>query len=96
MTDSVKLIQKEWHQVCVISEVVIGVDDLREIYPDSTDEELQDMLVRLKNEELEPDKVVADANDIDLTFDWEMVDEDWWTMHKGGYDVTYEVEEIEE
>ena len=43
--------------------------------------------------ELDASTIVEDAHENNVDLDWDWLDEDdWWTDRKGGYDVTYEVE----
>lgn len=87
----VQLIKKEWHQVTREFSYEINFDVLEKIYPESSEEELQQIMSDLESGELSVDTLISDAMSADIYFDWEFIDDDWWTDRKGGYDVTYEI-----
>lgn len=89
----VQLVKKEWHQVC--SEYSLDFDSelLGEIYPDKSEEELEQFLIDLENGIVEIEILIEDAINNDVELEWEHMDDDWWTHRKGGYDVTYELGE---
>lgn len=89
----VQLVKKEWHQVMREFVYELTIDDLEQIYPDASGDELQQKLEDVKSGELDIDDLLSDASDADVYFDWDHVDDDWWTDRKGGYDVTYELGE---
>ncbi len=67
---------------------------LAEIYPDLDEDEIAEKLHQLEAGELDCEEVVNDSWSQDVDLDWDWLDEDdWWTDRKGGYDVTYKVEE---
>jgi hypothetical protein len=88
-----RVIKSEWHSV--EKRYAIDVDEcvLNDIYNDATVEEIEQMLVDLQNGDLSVETLLSDAYDNNVDFDWDWLDEDdWWTDRKGGYDVTYEVD----
>ena len=88
-----RVIKSEWHQVERRYATDIDIDFLVDVYPDMSDEELQEVMDRLERGDMTIDELMADAEDQWFDIDWEWLDEDdWWTDRKGGYDVTYEVE----
>ena len=88
-----RVIKSEWHQVERRYAADIDIDFLVDVYPDMSDEELQEVMDRLERGDMTIDELMADAEDQWFDIDWEWLDEDdWWTDRKGGYDVTYEVE----
>ena len=88
-----RVIKSEWHQVERRYATDIDIDFLAQVYPDMSDEELQEVMDRLERGDMTIDELMADAEDQWFDIDWEWLDEDdWWTDRKGGYDVTYEVE----
>lgn len=89
----VQIVKKEWHQVMREFSYELTIDDLEQIYPDASGDELQQKLEDVKSGELDIDDLLSDASDADVYFDWDHVDDDWWTDRKGGYDVTYELGE---
>lgn len=89
----VQIVKKEWHQVMREFVYELTIDDLEQIYPDASGDELQQKLEDIKSGELDIDDLTDDAMDADVYFDWDHVDDDWWTDRKGGYDVTYELGE---
>lgn len=89
----VQVIKSEWHQVEKRYSFDFDEDILREIYPDDTDEEIKDKLTMLESGEIDIDTLIEDAHEQDVDLDWDWLDEDdWWTDRKGGYEVTYEVD----
>jgi hypothetical protein len=90
----VTVVKSEWHQVEKRYGVDIDEDILSEIYPDLDDEEIEIKLAELKLGEVDIDEVIGDADEAGVELDWDWLDEDdWWTDRKGGYEVTYEVQE---
>lgn len=91
----VQIIKSEWHQVEKRYSYEFDEVLLAEIYPDDSEEEIQNKLELLESGDLDIDLIIQDAQDISI--DWEWLDEDdWYTDRKGGYDVTYEVSNVEE
>lgn len=88
-----RIIMSEWHQVERRMGLEITVDEINDVYPDMTAEEVEQRYEEIKSGEYAVDDFINDAQDQDIYFDWDWLDEDdWWTMRKGGYEVTYEVE----
>ncbi len=89
-----RVIMSEWHQVERRLAIDISIDDVNEVYPDMTIEEVEQRYAELKSGEYSIEDYMNDAYEQDIYYDWDWLDEDdWWTMRKGGYDVTYEVED---
>jgi hypothetical protein len=86
-----KIRKTEWHQVASIYEAELDEDVLSEIYPDLSEDEIADMMTKISNDEIDIDQVIEDAG-WDVEFDWDHIDDDWWTSRKGGYEVSYEVD----
>jgi hypothetical protein len=88
-----RVIKSEWHQVERRYATEIDTDFLSNVYPDMSDEELQEVLDRLERGDMSLDELMEDAEEQWYDIDWEWLDEDdWWTDRKGGYDVTFQVE----
>ncbi len=90
----VTIVKSEWHQV--ERRYAIDFDEvlLAEIYPDLDEDEIAEKLRQLEAGELDCEEVVNDSWSQDVDLDWDWLDEDdWWTDRKGGYDVTYKVEQ---
>ena len=88
-----RLIKSEWHSVEKRYGAEIDEDTLNDIYPDATVEEIEQKMADLASGDLSIETVINDAWEEGIDIDWEWLDEDdWWTDRKGGYDVTYEVE----
>ena len=88
-----RVIKSEWHQVEKRYAIDIDENLINEIYQDATVEEVEEILRQLQDGELEASSVIEDAWTNDVTIDWDWLDEDdWWTDRKGGYDVTYEID----
>jgi hypothetical protein len=91
-----RVIKSEWHQVERRYATEIDIDFLAEACPDMSDEELNEMMDRLESGEMTLEELEEVAGDAWYEIDWEWLDEDdWWTDRKGGYDVTYEVDNNE-
>ena len=90
---SVTIVKKEWHQVSSEFSYVLTLDVLQEIYPDKGDEELEQLLKDIEEGNADIEDIVTDAMDNDVEIEWDHVYDDWWTQRKGGYEVTYELEE---
>lgn len=87
------VIKSEWHSVEKRYGAEIDEYVLSQIYPDSSEEEIEQMLKDLESGDLPIQNVIDDAGwDVDIDWDW-LDEDDWWTDRKGGYDVTYEVQE---
>jgi len=92
-----RIVMSEWHQVERRLGLEITLDDINDVYPDFTIEEVEQRYEEIKSGEYSVDDFINDAYQEDIYFDWEWLDEDdWWTMRKGGYDVTYNVEDEQE
>jgi hypothetical protein len=90
----VTVVKSEWHQVEKRYGVDIDEDILSEIYPDLSEAEIETKLTELESGEIDIDEVIGDADEAGVDLDWDWLDEDdWWTDRKGGYEVTYEVQE---
>lgn len=92
----VKVVKSEWHQVEKVYGLEIDMDLLQEIYPDKEETELQVILDGIEDGTYDIDDVFSDAFENDVDIDWDYLDQDdWWTDRKGGYEVTYKVENWE-
>ena len=66
---------------------------MEEVYPDKTKKEINQLFKDLKAGNVNIEEVIEDAGwDVDIDWDW-LDEDDWWTDRKGGYDVTYEVQD---
>ena len=92
----VTVVKSEWHQVEKRYGIEIDADILSEIYPDLDEDEIQAKLDGLESGDEDIDEVINDACDYGVDLDWDYLnDDDWWTDRKGGYDITYSVEDWE-
>lgn len=91
----VTLVKHEWHQVDSQFELEFDADLLSEIYPDSSEEEINQLLVDIENGEADIDDIINAAMDNNVDLEWDRVYDDWWTERKGGFEVTYEVKDDE-
>lgn len=91
----VQVVKSEWHQVEKRYGLDIDRDLFGEIYCDIEDEaEIDLMYLQFESGEMHPEEVINKAWDEGVDLDWDWLDEDdWWTDRKGGYEVTYKVEE---
>jgi hypothetical protein len=88
-----RIIKSEWHSVERRYAAEIDEDTLNDIYPDATVEEIEQKMADLASGDLSIETVINDAWEEGIDIEWGWLDEDdWWTDRKGGYDVTYEVE----
>lgn len=87
----VTIVKHEWHQVDSQFELDFDAALLSEIYPDSSEEEIEQLLTDLQNGDADIDDIVSDAINNDVELEWDHTYDDWWTDRKGGYDITYEV-----
>jgi hypothetical protein len=89
----VTLVKHEWHQVD--SQFKLEVDEilLEEIYPDLKKKEIKALLAEIANGEFSIDQLIEDAEDNNVFFEWDRDYDDWWTERKGGFEITYEVEQ---
>ena len=89
MSRVIKATMSEWHQVQRKYALEIDVEHLYTLYgEEKTLEECQVIFDKLAD----GDMLVEDLEDVsDMGLDWEYQDDDdWWTMRKGGFDVTYD------
>ena len=92
----VSVVKSEWHQVEKRYGLEIDADLLTEIYPELDEDEIEAKLAALESGEEDVEEVLNEAWNNDVDIDWDYLNEDdWWTDRKGGYEVTYKVEEWE-
>ena len=90
------VVKSEWHQVERRDGIDITLEILEEIYPDMDEDELQKLLNGLVSGETDIDELISDAWENDVELDWQYLNQDdWWTDRKGGYEITYKVEDWE-
>jgi len=90
----VSIVKSEWHQVEKRYGIEIDADMLTEIYPELDEDAIEAKLAALESGEEDVEEVLNEAWNNDVDIDWDYLNEDdWWTDRKGGYDVTYKVEE---
>jgi hypothetical protein len=92
----VSVVKSEWHQVEKRYGLEIDTDLLSEIYPELDEDEIEAKLAELESGEEDVETILNDAWENNVDIDWDYLNEDdWWTDRKGGYEVTYNVEEWE-
>ena len=90
----VSVVKSEWHQVEKRYGIEIDADMLAEIYPELDEDAIEAKLAALESGDEDVEEVINDASNNDVDIDWDYLNEDdWWTDRKGGYDITYKVEE---
>ena len=90
----VQIVKSEWHQVEKRYSMEVNEDTVREIYPDMDDEEIAALMEEITEGDYDYQQLIEDSNDAKVYLDWDWMDEDdWWTDRKGGYDVTYKVQD---
>lgn len=92
----VTVYKSEWHQVEKQYSAEITEEVLAEIYIDLSEEEIAEKMQQLKSGELTMEELEEAAFENSWDIEWEYQDEDWWTERKGGYEVTYRVEGVDE
>lgn len=85
--------KSEWHQV--ERRFVLELDEslVAEVYPDMDEDEVTERYNEIINEEYLIENFEIDAMESSVDLPWEWIEDDWWTDRKGGYDVTYNIEE---
>jgi hypothetical protein len=83
-----KIIKHEWHTVDRQYSFDFSLEKLQEIYPDKSDEELNELLSDIM---LNIDQIVEDALDNGIDIEWESEYDDWVSDRKGGYEITYDI-----
>lgn len=90
----VQIVKSEWHQVEKRYSLEVTEEDIRNIYPDHDDEQIAQVMEEITNGDYDFQQLIDDSNDAEVYLDWDWMDEDdWWTDRKGGYEVTYEVQD---
>ena len=89
----VQVTKHEWHQVD--AQYVVDFDEelLSEIYPELDETEIQVILTGLQDGTYDIQDVINEADENGIDIEWDSHYEDWWTMRKGGYEVTYDIGE---
>jgi hypothetical protein len=92
----VSVVKSEWHQVEKRYGIEIDANLLSEIYPELDEDEIEAKLAHLESGEEDVEDVLNEAWNNDVDIEWDHLNEDdWWTDRKGGYEVTYNIEEWE-
>ena len=90
----VSIVKSEWHQVEKRYGLEIDASLLTDIYPELDEDAIEAKLAALESGEEDVEEVLNEAWNNDVDIDWDYLNEDdWWTDRKGGYEVTYKVEE---
>lgn len=87
----VTIVKHEWHSVDSQFAYELDTEILAEIYPDLSEDELDELLVQIETGYKDVEEVINDAWENDIEIEWERQYDDWWTERKGGYEVTYEL-----
>jgi hypothetical protein len=88
----VKIYKSEWHQMEKKYVAEIDEDLVNELYPDNTKKKNKEILKGFKDGTTDIEEFMSDAfGEIDI--DWDHEYDDLWTDRKGGYEITYEVEQ---
>lgn len=88
----VRVVKHEWHQHDRQYYFDFDEDILSEIYPDYDEDAIAGLLEQIENGEVDIEDVINDAWENNIDIDWDFGYDDCWTDRKGGYDVTYEVD----
>ena len=88
----VKIYKSEWHQIEKRYVAEIDEDLVNELYPDNTKKKNKEILKGFKDGTTDIEEFMSDAfGEVDI--DWDHEYDDLWTDRKGGYEITYEVEQ---
>ena len=82
MTKKYIIKRREHHNVYLDYAVELTEDELKEIF-DETDP-------------YEIDEDLFDEASFNGELEMEQIDEEWWSMNKGGFDIDWSIEEVEE
>jgi len=94
MATVVRATMSEWHQVEIKRTVDIDLNMIEELYcGHKTTEECQVIFSQLLAGDLAVEELEEDVDD----FPWEDNPgvEDWWTMRKGGFDISYSQDAVD-
>ena len=89
----VTVVKHEWHRVDSQFTFNFTEEILSEIYPDLDDVDINQMLHDLETGEIDPETIANSALENGIEIEWQREYDDWYTDRKGGYDVTYELQE---
>ena len=89
-----RILMSEWHSVEKRYAAEIDEETINAIYLDATVDEIEEIVRQLIAGELNVSTVIEDSliNNVSIDFEW-LDEDDWWTDRKGGYDVTYAIDE---
>jgi formylmethanofuran dehydrogenase subunit E len=89
----VTIVKHEWHQVDSQYTFELGTDTLKEIYPNLKKSELNKLLSQIEAGEINIEDILDAAYDAEVDIEWDHREDNWWTATKGGYEITFELEE---
>lgn len=89
----VTVVKHEWHSHDRQYTIDLNEDLLAEIYPDSGPGEISHMLKNIEEGLVDIEDIINDAWENGVEIDWNFEYDDCYTDRKGGYDVTYEVDD---
>ena len=84
--------KSEWHQIEKRYVAEIDEDLVNELYPNNTKKKNKEILKGLKDGTTDIEEFMSDAF-CEVDIDWDHEYDDLWTDRKGGYEITYEVEQ---
>ncbi len=89
----VMIVMSEWHEVERRLNCGIDKDVLKAIYPDLKAKEINQLYKRLEAGDRDAAlEVVNDAHENGYELEWNHDYDNWYSMNRGGYEVTYSAE----
>ena len=90
------IIKHEWHTVDRQYSFDLTLEKLQEIYPDKKKKELKKILSDIENwKHHDIGSIFEHALENNIEIEWNHEYDDWVTDRKGGYDITFDIEEDE-
>jgi hypothetical protein len=90
-----KVTKIEHHRVNTSYTIELTPELLSEIYPDLEDFEVAKLMKNIASGKVKIDDVIEEAIDNDVELNWDPEKNDWWTVEKGGFDVTFKIEKTD-
>ena len=91
----IKVTKIEHHRVNSSYTAKLTLELLAEIYPDLEDFEVAKLMKNIASGKVKIDDVIEEAIDNDVELNWDPEKNDWWTVEKGGFDVTFKIEKTD-
>lgn len=89
--EPIELGMSEHHQVIYRYKCILTKEKLQEIYSELNEDEILDLMSRIKAGSVKVSDIVNLARDNSLDLEWDRQYEDVWTDRKGGYSTSYDL-----